>query len=631
MREIQLARYFKTISAQAWMTLALLLLATAAIYSKGLNGIFIFDDHENLKELAQISLLKGDGSLAFALSQTSGVSRVLPYLSFALQYDAWPDHPGRMIFVNILLHLANGMLVFVLASGLAAMMHASRTHRIALATAALWLLSPIQVTSVLYVIQRINEMSAFFVFAGLIAYLHGRKLAMEQPRAGLAWIICGIVCGTVLATLSKENGALLPLLVIVLEITLLRSVAWPAQLRYLRPLIMFGPPVLLLALIVWKSDMLLAGYAQRNFNLAERLFTECRVVLDYLRTIMLPRSSGLGLFHDDYAVVRLPLSSSDIFSMAAVAGLLTAGLLMRRKYPVAAFGILWFMIGHAMESTFIPLELYFEHRNYLPLFGLAFALALMLTDAMGKATGLLRQALMFFGIAWLLLAAWVTFEQARLWGSPPAMAAVAEFDHPESVRALTFQAGVLNYQGFRRAAAVTMSELTEAPGKHTEFYAEWLFMGCDGRMPRTPDFSRVARSFETVPRSVNIINSLSKIADAMDQGKCPAYQPDEFLRLLASLGTNPEYNQKKYQLLMLQGRFELQKGSAIEALETFRQAFRVSGNSDAAFFEIKTLYAQNRYDDAKKRLMEIDGFIKQERAKSLRYSVSLNYWKEKLK
>lgn len=631
MRGIQLARYFKAKSAQAWMALALLLLATFGIYSRGLNGIFIFDDHENLKELAQIALLKGEGILAFALSQPSGASRILPYLSFALQYDAWPDHPGRMIFVNILLHLANGVLVFVLASGLASIMHASRPQRIGLATAALWLLSPIQVTSVLYVIQRINEMSAFFVFAGLIAYLHGRKLAVEQPRAGLAWVICGIVLGTVLATLSKENGALLPLLVLVLEITLLRSVAWPAQLRYLRPLIMFGPAVLLLALSVWKSDMLLAGYAQRNFNLAERLFTECRVVLDYLRTIMLPRSSGLGLFHDDYAVVRLPLSSADILSVAAVAGLLTAGLLMHRRYPVAAFGILWFMIAHAMESTFIPLELYFEHRNYLPLFGLAFALAMLLNYAMRRTAGVLRQALVFFCIAWLLLAAWVTFEQARLWGSPPAMAAVAEFDHPESVRALTFQAGVLNYQGFRRAAAVTMSELTEAPGKHTEFYAEWLFMGCDGRMPRTPDFSRVARSFETVPRSVNIINSLSKIADAMDQRKCPAYQPDEFLRLLASLGTNPEYNQKKYQLLMLQGRFELQKGSAIEALETFRQAYRISGNPDAAFFEIKTLYAQNRYDEAKNRLMGIDGLVNQGKAKSFRYSASLNYWKEKLK
>jgi protein O-mannosyl-transferase len=473
-------------------------------------------------------------------------------------------------------------------------------------------------------------MSAFFVFSGLIAYLHGRKLIADQPRLGLTWIAGGVAFGTVLATLSKENGILLPLLVLVLEITLLRGLAWPARMRYLRPLVIYVPLAALSALALWRSDMLLAGYVQRNFNLTERLLTECRVLLDYLRTILLMRSSGLGLFHDDYAVVRLPLSWADTLSIAAVAGLLAAGILMRRNFPIAAFGILWFLAAHVLESTFVPLELYFEHRNYLPLFGPAFALVSLLAAAMGRATGLLRRALPVFGLAWLLLACWVTFEQARLWGSPVALAAVAEFEHPDSVRAKTFQAAVLNYQGFRRAAATTMYELTENPGKHTEFYAEWLFLGCHGHLPRLPAFATVAETYKTVAVSVSVINSLSNIDDSMEQGKCPAYRPDEFLPILDSLDANPAYNRKKYQLLMLRGRFEWQAGKAAEALESFRQAYRVSGNPDAVFLEIKVLHDQNRYDEAKKRLLEIEALVKPGGAKSLRYAASVDYWKDKL-
>jgi protein O-mannosyl-transferase len=631
MRGIPAARLFQATFRQPWIALLLLLLFTAAIYGKGLNGIFIFDDHENLKALAQLSQLKGDGLLAFALSQPSGVSRILPYLSFALQYDAWPDHPSRMMLVNLLLHLANGVLVFVLASGLADLMKVSRPHRIALATAALWLLNPIQVTSVLYVIQRINEMSAFFVFSGLIAYVHGRKLVADQPRLGLKWIVCGVAFGTVLATLSKENGILLPLLVLVLEITLLRGLAWPARMRYLRPLVVVAPLAVLSALALWQSDMLLVGYAQRNFNLTERLLTECRVLLDYLRAILLLHTSGLGLFHDDYAVVRLPLSWADMLGIAAVAGLMAAGVLMRSKYPVAAFGILWFLAAHVLESTVVPLELYFEHRNYLPLFGPAFALVSLLAAAMGRASGLLRQALPVFGMAWLLLASWVTAEQARLWGSPVALAAVAEYEHPDSVRARTFQAAVLNYEGFRRAAATTMYELTENPGKHTEFYAQWLLLGCHGHLPRLPAFATVAAAYKTVAVSVDVINSLSGIADSMEQGKCPAYRPDEFLPMLDSLDANPAYNRKKFQLLMLRGRFEWLADKVAEALESFRQAYRVSGSPDAALFEVKVLYDQNRYDEAKKRLMEIDAVVRLGGAKSLRYAASVDYWKDKLK
>ncbi len=48
--------------------------------------------------------------------------------------------------------------------------------------------------------------------------------------------------------------------------------------------------------------------------------------------------------------------------------------LLRRRYPLLLLAVLFFLVGHSMESTLIPLEMVYEHRNYLP--GMLVCLAL---------------------------------------------------------------------------------------------------------------------------------------------------------------------------------------------------------------------------------------------------------------
>ena len=52
--------------------------------------------------------------------------------------------------------------------------------------------------------------------------------------------------------------------------------------------------------------------------------------------------------------------------------------------PLVSFGIAWFLIGHGMESTFLPLEIAHEHRNYLPLFGILLAVVSVLVRTLEK-------------------------------------------------------------------------------------------------------------------------------------------------------------------------------------------------------------------------------------------------------
>src|SRR5690606_579132 len=104
------------------------------------------------------------------------------------------------------------------------------------------------------------------------------------------------------------------------------------------------------------------------FTQGQRLLTQLWVLGFYLKLILLPRLADLSLFHDDIAA----LHHFDVLGAALLAGFAAALYLMirlRRKAPLCAFALAWFLIAHALESTFLDLELVFEHRNYLAALG----------------------------------------------------------------------------------------------------------------------------------------------------------------------------------------------------------------------------------------------------------------------
>ena len=82
---------------------------------------------------------------------------------------------------------------------------------------------------------------------------------------------------------------------------------------------------------------------------------------------MLPNLAEMGLHHDDFVISKTLLSPWT--TLPAIAGLLAlavGALVLRKKHPLITFGIVFFFVAHALESTIIPLEIAFEHRNYLP-------------------------------------------------------------------------------------------------------------------------------------------------------------------------------------------------------------------------------------------------------------------------
>jgi len=368
--------------------LLLSLVALAAlVYLPGLSGEFIFDDTGNFENLQRWA----DGRIGWqpiVFDHPAGpLGRPLAMATFLGNTAVSGVDPFAFKLTNLLLHLVTGLVVFLVVQRLARREPAlaRRAEIAAIAITAIWLLHPMMVSTVLYVVQRMAILAALFMLLAILAYLHGRTLLDDgQTRRGSVWILAGVPVLTALGALSKENAMLAPLICVAIELTLYpsRTSGRPTVARLFLILGGLLPVLAALALFIVKPGFFLDGFENRPFNLLERLMTQGRVLFDYVGQLLLPRGPQMSLFRDDYAV------STGLFqpwtTMLAWIGwvlIISAAWAVRKKIPGFTAGIAIFLTGHAMESSIFPLLLYFEHRNYFPAAGLFFAIASVLAYA----------------------------------------------------------------------------------------------------------------------------------------------------------------------------------------------------------------------------------------------------------
>jgi hypothetical protein len=241
-----------------------------------------------------------------------------------------------------------------------------------------------------------------------------------------------------LAVLSKENGILIPALVLVVEITAFDfwklDRANKIRLGLLGFIAVAIPAfIALVATVTWNAT-LMGGYYLRDFDLTQRLLTQGRVLWFYIGLTLAPQNSTLGLFHDDLVTsTGLLAPITTLLSLSGLVLLLVTAFYARRRLPVITFGILWFFAGHLLESTVLPLEMVHEHRNYLPIFGLIFAGCFMVLERLPAVVP--KKFLVSTVVAYMMLLAAVTLLRAERWGDSISHAVYEVENHPDSERA----------------------------------------------------------------------------------------------------------------------------------------------------------------------------------------------------
>ncbi|MGV6490791.1 hypothetical protein ACTUVK_002821 [Stenotrophomonas rhizophila] len=429
---------------QQWAGLSLIGLLVLAIYWPGLSGAFIFDDYSTIVENSRLHVATLQPSLiwhaatSFDPGGTFG-ARPLAMATLAMNHAVGGLNPWGYKLVGLLIHACNTALVWVLINTLLAAPAATvvlkdRTrHGAAFAVALLWAIHPIQVSSVLYVVQRMETLAATFMLAAMICYLRGR-LCQIRSGSGWPWLLATVLL-TLIGLLSKETAVLVPVYALAMELTVLRFAASnPSVARRWRGLYsvaVIGGLVVFVAVVVphyWSDH-----YLARNFGTWERLLTQLRVLPMYLLQIVLPTPGNLTFYYDNVVPSRGMLQPvSTLLGGLLLLGLLATAICTRRRAPLVALGILWFFVSHLLTSNVIALELAFEHRNYLALLGVL----LVACDLVLRAPAAARQRVLPAAVLAILVgSAGLTLIRSATWGDPLLLATELVVENPGSARA----------------------------------------------------------------------------------------------------------------------------------------------------------------------------------------------------
>jgi hypothetical protein len=597
-----------------WLAaLAVLLVLAGALLAPSVHGAFLLDDLPNLGGLERVA--QGEQSvMGFASAGRAGpVGRPLSLLSFALQADAWPYRPAAFKQVNLALHLACGAALAWLLLTALRVAHPALAAPLSLAVAAAWLVHPLQLSTVAYVVQRMTILAALPMLLGLVAYCHGRIALAREPRAARGYLIAigGLAIGGGIGMLAKESAALIVVLAAVLEHTLLAELAAPTAWRRVRALVLHLPLAAgLAALVAWSAGWGAGGFEGRDFSLVERALSQPRVLLAYLGVALWPDARPLGIFHDDFAVSRGLLDPwTTAPALAALVASVVVAAWARRAAPLLAFGLAWFLGNHLLESTVLPLELYFEHRNYLalvgPLVAAGGAVAWLATrwPAQGRATVVLAALLLG------ALAARGAVEAQR-WADPLAQAERWAVEHPGSLRAQSYLANLRKVRGdVAGAAAVYVAEQARfADG--ASFAFDWLELGCGPGEPPLPD-AALLRARAAAPRfSYGPSAALDRMVRRFEGGEPCARVPLALLaELTDALAANPAYARDAWLYPLLASRIARLRGDRAGAIAAIGRAFALRPEPEYALTEASWRLEGDDLDGAVAALARADAAI----------------------
>lgn len=311
-----------------------------------------------------------------------GWGRWLPMVSFA--FDIW-NGSGELFFLhltNIIIHILCFLsIIYLVHQVIVCGRNCKKTREfsahsweIAIVVAGIWALHPLQTNAVTYIVQRMASLVSLFFILSVATYLGAR---LEHIKGGVVSVrsmilyAFSILC-MCLAFLCKENAVMIPVVFLCAEIWFFRTSPFQDMVGIVRRHWLICTILIIGACYVafQTIPVFVDNYKNRHFTLLERLLTEPRIILWYISVLFYPHPSRLSLEHDVTLSTSLIHPLSTLFSIAILAGMGGWSFVQRKQYPLITFGLVWFLLNHVVESSFISLELIFEHRMYLPSVGM---------------------------------------------------------------------------------------------------------------------------------------------------------------------------------------------------------------------------------------------------------------------
>ena len=192
------------------------------------------------------------------------------------------------------------------------------------------------------------------------------------------------------------------------------------------------------------------------------------------------------------------------------AAAVSSGFVLGRRL---AFCILFYLVGHGVESTVLPLELYFEHRNYFPGIAVFLLAALLLAELQQRWRRVAAPVMAYLALG-LVVLSFNTSSQVEIWANSYLLRFNQINAHPTSFRANADMAVMFARAGSLERALEYSARAHEHTRERTgDHYMRNLALSCIAGQPlsATQEPNRQALVAERPLSSVPTLHTLVKI------------------------------------------------------------------------------------------------------------------------
>jgi tetratricopeptide (TPR) repeat protein len=580
---------------------------TFLIYSNTFNVPFQFDDAFIAKS---ISIHDPHNYLPPKANRDAGL------LTFSLNYKLNGFDVFGFHATNLLIHMLNVVLVYSLVSltfrtpffmplihNKSSISRRNTAHLFAFFACGLFAVHPLQTESVTYIVQRFTSLATFFYLLSLVMYIKWRKDKEQQVKrsAPHAMLYAISLLSAVLAMKTKEIAFTLPVCITVYEFMFFRG-KLIKRVLYLIPLLLtiLIIPMTLLSLNAPLGDIIGdVGEVTRDHPDIPRLsylFTQFRVIVTYIRLLILPINQNLDY---DYPVYHSLLDPAVFLSFIFLLLVFGLGVYLYRisrithyTLRIAAFGIFWFFITLSVESSVIPIrDMIFEHRVYLPSVGFFMALTGAIGAGMerwGSRTAYAKKAIIYGMLAVMLLLSGATYARNTVWKDRLRLWGDAVEGSPNKARPHNYLGNAYEAQGKIDEA---INEYQTALKLNPDYADTHNNLGnaykAQGKIDEA--INEYQTAIELKPDYAEAHNNLGVAYGT--QGKIDAaineYQ--------AALKLNPGHVKAHNNL----GNIYAEQGRFADAINEYQTALKLNPDFDESYYNLGLAYAtQGRIDDA---------------------------------
>ena len=300
--------------------------------------------------------------------------RIVAYFTFSINYFIHQTAYEGYHIVNTLIHITNAIIVFLILNNILGLSYFNRKpvqryrNLVSLLGAIAFATHPIQVNAVTYVVQRIASLAAMFYLLSVLFFIRYRITGK------IKYFILALLT-TLLAMFTKENTITIPFMLILIEFMFFlkhNNISWKKRIAIILILLLTVP-------IIPATPLYLGGHSQSDpgadfkasttMDRFEYFYTQLNVIVKYIKLLFIPDNLNFD-YSNDFDISKTIWENSSYISLIILSSIGILALLLVKKNKLVSFGILWFFMGLAVESSFISIkDVYFEHRLYFPMVG----------------------------------------------------------------------------------------------------------------------------------------------------------------------------------------------------------------------------------------------------------------------